>query len=114
MFYFAPAHPYTGKYTKVSYNSLANTFIFMYTIFQTLVHMLLQTNEHFVETESFSIESIFRYEKRQLSKISIIYWLKYFLLIIISFVKSSALKLTDAVQVQHFAISLAIILFSLV
>ena len=54
-------------YTKVSYNSWAYTFIHMYTIFQTLVH----TNEHFVEIESFSVENIFRYEKRQLLKISI-------------------------------------------
>ena len=71
MFCLAPAHPCT--YTKVSYNNWANTFIFMYTIFRTLVQMLPQTNEHFVEIENSSIENIFRYEKRQLLKISIIY-----------------------------------------
>ena len=114
MFCLAPAHPCTYTCTKVSSNSWANTCIFMYTIFQTLVHMLPQTNEHFVEIESFSIENIFHYEKRQLLKISIIYWLKSSMLIITSFVNSSASKLTGAVQVLHFAISLVIILFSLV
>ena len=79
-----------------------------------LIHMLPQANEHFVEIESFSIENIFRYEKRQLLKISILYWLKTLMLIVVSFVKSSASKLTDVVQVLHFAISLIIILFSLV
>ena len=114
MFCLAPAHPCTCTCTKVSYNSWANTFIFMYTSFQTLVHMLPQTNEHFVEIENFSIENIFRYEKRPLLKISIIHWLKSFMLIITSFVNSSASKLTGAVQVLHFTISLVIILFSLV
>ena len=76
--------------------------------------MLPQSNEHFVGTESFSIENIVRYEKRQLLKISIIHWLNWFMLIIISFVKSSASKLTDADQVLHYAISLVRILFSLV
>ena len=113
IFCLAPAHLYTCTYTKVSYNSWANTFIFMFTIFQTLVHLLPQTNEHFVEIENFSIENIFRFEKRQLLKISIIYRLKSFMLIIISFVKSSASNLIDATQVLHFAISLVIILFSL-
>ena len=78
----------------------------MYTIFQTLVHMLPQTNEHFIKIESFSIENSFYNGKRQLLKISIIYWLKSFMLIMISFVYSSASTLTDAVQVLHFAISL--------
>ena len=76
--------------------------------------MLPQTNEHFVKIESFSIGNIFRYEKMQLLTISIIHWLKSFMLISISFVKSSALNVTDAVQVLHFAVSLVLILFSLV